>query len=56
MSTSTVSPGHGVHGSSALGDRDAHPRHFVGNALRAVKVFAAAVVDVVILGTEGKPH
>ncbi|MFE3265544.1 hypothetical protein [Streptomyces sp. NPDC059215] len=31
-----------------------HHRHLLGNALRAVKVFAGAALDVVILGEYGE--
>ncbi|GGU67592.1 hypothetical protein GCM10010211_36230 [Streptomyces albospinus] len=53
---------HPVRGATALGPdpsggtADAHEhRHLVGNALRAVKVFAAAAFSVVVMGeyTEG---
>ncbi|SEG31641.1 hypothetical protein SAMN05216223_104324 [Actinacidiphila yanglinensis] len=56
MSTSTVSPGPAFHGSSALGSGEGQPRHVLGNALRAVKVFVTAAVDVVILGSESARH
>ncbi|KAF4408698.1 MULTISPECIES: hypothetical protein [Streptomyces] len=35
-------------GSTALGA--GHPRHVLGEALRAVRVFAGAVFSVVVLG------
>ncbi|MFD8423827.1 hypothetical protein [Streptomyces sp. NPDC059466] len=44
-------------GSAALGATAlslGHHRHLLGNALRAVKVFAGAVLDVVILGEYGE--
>ncbi|MEX2969448.1 hypothetical protein [Streptomyces sp. C184] len=48
---------HPVKGATALGDdpgHDAAPvpphRHVVGNALRAIKVFATAAFGVVVMG------
>lgn len=63
MSSATVTPGTGrpvsggpvslrpVPGATALGTgpADEH-RHLVGNALRAIKVFAGAALSVVLLG------
>lgn len=51
----TPGPTRTAQGSTALAaDSSAHvgerPRHPVGNALRAVKVFATAAVGVVLLG------
>ncbi len=51
MSTATFTPAHVPqphHGATATGVR--HPPHRVGNALRAVKVFASAVFSVAVLG------
>ncbi|KUJ69801.1 hypothetical protein ACZ90_08360 [Streptomyces albus subsp. albus] len=63
MSAVTVFPGRepAAHGATALGDHaESHPRHFLGNALRAVKVFAGTAVSVVLLGEYGdevrRPH
>ncbi len=58
MSSATITPGtlHPTHGATALGADAAHAphtheqRHIVGNVFRAVKVFAAAAVSVVLLG------
>ncbi|MET9292005.1 hypothetical protein [Streptomyces sp. NPDC003077] len=60
MSTATFTPGPATtfQGATALGPDQAaassggthEHRHFVGNALRAVKVFAAAAFSVVVLG------
>jgi hypothetical protein len=41
------SPG---RGSSALGGDTARHRHFLGKALRAVRVYAEAMFRVVVLG------
>ncbi|MCX4823954.1 hypothetical protein OG883_29585 [Streptomyces sp. NBC_01142] len=53
MSTATFTPGthvpHPRHGATATGAAP-HPPHRVGNALRAVKVFAEAVFSVAVLG------
>ncbi len=51
MTTATFTPGPvrpgPPGGATATGVRHSHR---VGNALRAVKVFAAAAIDVVVLG------
>ncbi|MFI6103759.1 hypothetical protein [Streptomyces sp. NPDC051310] len=39
-------------GATALGP-DRHPSHRLGNALRAIKVFAEAAFGVVVLGEYG---
>lgn len=52
MSTPSFSPGSRVtaRGSSALrGDADRR-RHFLGNALRAIRVYAETAFRVVVLG------
>ncbi|MER5460378.1 hypothetical protein ABT010_06730 [Streptomyces sp. NPDC002668] len=52
MSTATFTPGHVPHpgrGATATGAAP-HSPHHVGNALRAVKVFAGAVFSVAVLG------
>ncbi|MEV6395524.1 hypothetical protein AB0M39_12230 [Streptomyces sp. NPDC051907] len=55
MSTATFTPGPGTHvphprqGATATGV-GAHSPHLIGNALRAVKVFAGAVFSVAVLG------
>lgn len=54
MSTVTLTPGPPVHGSTAVDASHDHPRHLLGNALRAVRVFARTVVEVVLLGSDGK--
>ncbi|MDN3296258.1 hypothetical protein QWM81_19765 [Streptomyces ficellus] len=47
MTTATFS--HGGSGATALG-ATRHPAHRLGNALRAIKVFAEAAFAVVVLG------
>ncbi|MFD7558224.1 MULTISPECIES: hypothetical protein [unclassified Streptomyces] len=55
MSTATFTPIQGGRPSGATAtSTGSHPRHFVGNALRAAKVFAAAAVSVVVLGEYGE--
>ncbi|WP_165955975.1 hypothetical protein [Streptomyces hainanensis] len=44
MSTVTVHPG-----ATASGNEN-HPRHLVGNALRAVRVLVGAAFEVAVLG------
>ncbi|GAA5704056.1 MULTISPECIES: hypothetical protein [Streptomyces] len=57
MSAATFSPGPARHspasGATAL-RADVHHRHLLGDALRAVKVFARAAMDVVLLGEYGE--
>ncbi len=53
MASTTFPPGPQVHGGTALGAGTDHPRHTLGSALRALRVFARAAVDVVVLGREG---
>ncbi|WP_328914023.1 MULTISPECIES: hypothetical protein [unclassified Streptomyces] len=53
MTATTIPPAPAAHGGTALGANPDHPRHRLGNALRAVRVFAATAVEVVILGSGG---
>ncbi len=46
MSTTTL---HGTHGASATGPLP-HPRHRLGNALRATRVWLGSAFEVVLLG------
>ncbi|WP_257574080.1 hypothetical protein [Streptomyces sp. JJ66] len=50
-------PGAGhTSGATAVSPGHAHPRHRLGNALRAVRVYAEAAFDVAVLGdTSEKP-
>jgi hypothetical protein len=52
MTSATVPPGPAVHGGTAIGARNGQPRHLIGNALHAIRVFAVAAVEVVLLGSE----
>ncbi|WP_181449662.1 hypothetical protein [Streptomyces cyaneus] len=53
MSAATINPAPvGPHGATAL--QGSHHRHRIGEALRAVKVFAGAAFDVIILGEYGE--
>ncbi|WP_327283993.1 MULTISPECIES: hypothetical protein [unclassified Streptomyces] len=54
MSTATFTPIQGGRPSGATATSDSRPRHLVGNALRAAKVFVAAAVSVVVLGEYGE--
>lgn len=54
MSTATFTPIRGGRPSGATATSDSPPRHVVGNALRAAKVFAAAAVSVIVLGEYGE--
>jgi hypothetical protein len=56
MATTTIPPGPPLHGGTALGSGPVHPRHLIGNALHAVKVFAVTAAEVVLLGSEGKRY
>jgi hypothetical protein len=52
MSTATFHPATGrARGATAAGA--VHHHHRIGDTLRAVKVFAVAALDVVILGEYG---
>ncbi|MGW7268533.1 hypothetical protein [Streptomyces sp. NPDC054842] len=53
MSAATFTP-HRVPPSGATALDSGHPRHRLGDALRAVKVFATAAVRVVLLGEYGE--
>jgi hypothetical protein len=55
MSAATINPGP-VHPTphGATGVTSSHHRHRLGDALRAVKVFADAALDVVLLGEYGE--
>ena len=53
MTSTTVTPGPAAHGGTALGASGGHPRHLLGSALRAVRVFATTAVEVVLLGHDG---
>ncbi|UGY92092.1 hypothetical protein [Streptomyces gobiensis] len=54
MSAASITPAAGGQGrgrgATAIGPAHAHPRHLLGNALRAIRVFAGAAFSVVILG------
>lgn len=56
MASTIIPPGPAVHGATVLGARPDHPRHRLGSALRAVRVFAVTAVEVVILGNESKRY
>ncbi|WP_431043711.1 hypothetical protein ACQUSR_18705 [Streptomyces sp. P1-3] len=53
MSAATISHT-SAHGATAFRtDTEGHPRHLLGNAIRAVKVFATTAFSVVLLGEYG---
>lgn len=57
MSAATFTPGPARPGAAARGATavtSVHHRHLLGDALRAVKVFATAAFDVVVLGEYGE--
>ena len=54
MSAATFHPGPPVHSGGASATSGTHPRHRVGDALRAVKVFAGAALSVILLGEYGE--
>jgi hypothetical protein len=56
MTTTTIPPGPPVHGGTAIGGRSDHPRHVIGDALHAIKVFAVTAAEVVLLGSGGKRY
>lgn len=53
MSAATINPAPG-RPSGATPLSGAHPAHRLGSALRAIRVFAGAAFDVVILGEYGE--
>ena len=54
MASTTLHPGPAAHGGTAMNDRSGLSRRIVGNALRAVRVFATTAVEVVLLGNGGR--
>lgn len=52
--TSAADGGHRAHGATALSTTDdgrlGHPRHRLGDALRAARVFGRVAAEVVLLG------
>jgi hypothetical protein len=56
MASTIIPPGPAVHGATVLGSGPEHPRHRLGNALRAVRVFAVAAAEVVLIGNEGRRY
>ncbi|MGW2491563.1 hypothetical protein ACWCV9_30700 [Streptomyces sp. NPDC001606] len=53
MTAATISPGP-VRPPSGATAVDGAPRHLIGSALRAIKVFAEAAFGVVVLGEYGE--
>lgn len=56
MASSTVTPGPVAAGATVLGAAQDHPRHRLADALHAIRVFAVAAAEVVLLGNEGKRY
>ncbi|MFI0895799.1 hypothetical protein [Streptomyces sp. NPDC020983] len=59
MASSTIHPAPAVqlvHGATMPDSRPDHPRHRLGDALRAIRVYAVAAVEVVVLGTGAKRY
>ncbi len=54
MSAVTFSPAHPGPPSGATAIDGDHHRHRLGDALRAVKVFLGAAIDVVLFGEYGE--
>ncbi|MGV9244315.1 hypothetical protein [Streptomyces sp. NPDC003710] len=54
MSAATFTPARQGPPSGATALVEQHRRHVVGDALRAVKVFLGAAIDVVLLGEYGE--
>jgi len=48
--TTSIPSASALHGGTALGAHAEHASHRLGNALRALRVFAVAAVEVVLLG------
>ncbi|SDN92703.1 hypothetical protein [Actinacidiphila guanduensis] len=51
MASTTLTPAPAPNGGTAIGP---HPRHLIGNALRAARVYLKTAVEVVILGADAK--
>lgn len=56
MASTALRPAPAAHGGTALGTGSEHRRHRLGDALRAVRVYVTTAVEVVILGSETRPH
>ncbi|MFI1094491.1 hypothetical protein [Streptomyces sp. NPDC020917] len=56
MTSTTVPPGPAAHGGTAIGGRSGHPRHLIGSALHAIRVFAVTAFEVVVWGADGKRY
>jgi hypothetical protein len=54
MSAATFPSRHGPPSGATALDSDHHHRHRIGDALRAVKVFVGAAIDVVLFGEYGE--
>ncbi len=54
MSAATVSPAPAPHRASGATSVTGARRHRIGDALRAVRVFAGAAFDVIVLGEYGE--
>ncbi|KUN21197.1 hypothetical protein AQJ23_30100 [Streptomyces antibioticus] len=53
MSAATITPAPG-RPSGATPVTDTHPTHRLGDALRAIRVFAGAAFEVIVLGEYGE--
>lgn len=59
MASSTITPAPApqlVHGATMPDSRPDHPRHRLGDALRAIRVYVVAAVEVTVLGTGDKRY
>ncbi|MET8678938.1 hypothetical protein ABZW18_15520 [Streptomyces sp. NPDC004647] len=58
MRTASFTPAHRspLRGSTALSNGFDHHRHVLGNALRAIRVYAGAAFSVVVLGEFAEPE
>ncbi|MFI9604341.1 hypothetical protein ACWEQ7_26450 [Streptomyces sp. NPDC004069] len=54
MSAATIHPAYAARPAGATAVLDSPRRHLLGDALHAVKVFAGAFFDVVVLGEYGE--
>ncbi|MFC4033591.1 hypothetical protein ACFO3J_19195 [Streptomyces polygonati] len=54
MASSTLYPVPTTTGGTAIGAHPDPPGHRLGNALRAVRVYVSAIVEVVVLGNDGQ--
>ncbi|WP_198545887.1 hypothetical protein [Actinacidiphila yeochonensis] len=56
MASTALRQAPAAHGGTAIGTGAEHSRHRIGDAVRAVRVYVSAAVEVAVLGSESRPH